>query len=344
MSTDTIRLASGALIPRGDAGAIDTESLASDAVTTAKIKDGEIGTADIANMAVTAEKLAADAVETAKIKDANVTYAKIQNVSATNRLLGRKTAEAGSVEEITVGGDITQSGSTFTIAGGVVSANKLQQAAEDLGDADVTVNLSNLNEGNVTNLTIDGIMTAESFIGNVTGNCSGSSGSCTGNAATVTNGVYTTDTGTVSGTMIAAGAVTAAKLDSGITATYRDVGVYDFAVSGGIQGIIALVGSSLPTNASITHAWYEVLDAPTSEGSATIALGVATDDADGILTATAFDNAVFTEAFHDATPNGAATNFTGKTTEARTMTITIAGADLTAGKIRVFADYCISAA
>lgn len=44
-----------------------------------------------------------------------VTYAKMQNVSATNRILGRSTAGSGDVEEITVGGDLTQSGSTFTV-------------------------------------------------------------------------------------------------------------------------------------------------------------------------------------------------------------------------------------
>lgn len=44
-----------------------------------------------------------------------VTYAKMQNVSASNRILGRSTAGSGDVEEITVGGDITQSGSTFTV-------------------------------------------------------------------------------------------------------------------------------------------------------------------------------------------------------------------------------------
>jgi hypothetical protein len=44
-----------------------------------------------------------------------VTYAKMQNVSATNRILGRSTAGSGDVEEITVGGDLTQSGSNFTV-------------------------------------------------------------------------------------------------------------------------------------------------------------------------------------------------------------------------------------
>lgn len=76
---------------------------------------GSIGTAELASNAIT----------TAKITDANVTYAKIQNVSATNTILGRKTAGAGVVEEITVAGDLTQSGSTFTIANAAVTTAKL---------------------------------------------------------------------------------------------------------------------------------------------------------------------------------------------------------------------------
>jgi hypothetical protein len=58
-----------------------------------------------------------------------VTYAKMQNVSATNRLLGRSTAGSGDVEEITVGGDLTQSGSTFTVTTATTStAGKVELA------------------------------------------------------------------------------------------------------------------------------------------------------------------------------------------------------------------------
>lgn len=51
---------------------------------------------------------------TADIPDGSVSYAEIQNVSATNRILGRATAGAGSIEEITVGGGLTLSGTTLT--------------------------------------------------------------------------------------------------------------------------------------------------------------------------------------------------------------------------------------
>lgn len=60
-----------------------------------------------------------------------VTYAKIQNISAAGVLLGRKTAGAGSTEEITPAGDITLSGSTFTIANSAVTGVKIAASTID---------------------------------------------------------------------------------------------------------------------------------------------------------------------------------------------------------------------
>jgi len=72
-------------------------------------------------------------VRTADIANNAVTYAKMQHVSATNRILGRKTASAGDVEEITVGGDLSQSGSNFTIAAGAVTGAKIATTADIAG-------------------------------------------------------------------------------------------------------------------------------------------------------------------------------------------------------------------
>ena len=69
--------------------------------------------------------------------------------------------------------------------------------------------------------TITGTGTiAGTFTGNVTGNVSGTSGSTTGNAATVTNGVYTTDTGTVTSTMIADGTIVNADVNASAALAY----------------------------------------------------------------------------------------------------------------------------
>ena len=58
-----------------------------------------------------------DAVTTAKILNSNVTYAKIQNAT-TNRLIGRATAGAGVIEEITLGTNLSFTGTTLNAAGG----------------------------------------------------------------------------------------------------------------------------------------------------------------------------------------------------------------------------------
>ncbi len=117
-------------------------------------------------------------------------------------------------------------------------------------------------------------------------------------------------------------------------------GMYDFSVNGGSVGNIAI--ASIPDNSTVVKAWYEVLTAPTSGGSATIAFGVQTNDAAGILAATAYNNAVFNTGYHDAIPDGTATNFTTKTTAVRSLVMTIGTSALTAGKIRIWAEYITS--
>lgn len=57
--------------------------IAADAVTTAKMLDGNVTTAKLADLAITAAKLAADAVETAKILDLAVTTGKLGELAVT---------------------------------------------------------------------------------------------------------------------------------------------------------------------------------------------------------------------------------------------------------------------
>jgi hypothetical protein len=118
--------------------------------------------------------------------------------------------------------------------------------------------------------------------------------------------------------------------------------IYDFDVDGGAVSTIDL-DVDLPDNATITRAWYEVLTAPTSAGAATIAFSTA-KAANEIVTATAYNDAVFALGYHDAIPDGTAANFTTKTTNAAgtQLEMTIGTAALTAGKIRLWAEYVVS--
>jgi len=132
-----------------------------------------------------------------------------------------------------------------------------------------------------------------------------------------------------------------------ITKTFTAVALYDFGINGGAQGDIDLAivsnGMALPNNAVVVRAWYEIITPFTSDGGSTVAFGVDVDDAGGLKGATAFGDASYAAGFHDFLPDGTAVNFTTKTTDARAIILTIAGgADLTAGKVRVWCEYVVS--
>lgn len=88
------------------------------------------------------------------------------DLTVTNSIAGSVTGTAATVTgatqaSITTCANLTTVGTigTGVWQGTTIKANYLQQAAADLGDVDITVDLSNSNAGNVTNLTIDGTLT-----------------------------------------------------------------------------------------------------------------------------------------------------------------------------------------
>jgi hypothetical protein len=119
--------------------------------------------------------------------------------------------------------------------------------------------------------------------------------------------------------------------------------LYDVDVDGGTEGTYNL--AKLPDNAVVTRAWYDILETITATGAATIAISTS-QVANEIVTATAYNNAVFgigPPAHHDAIPDGTATNFTTKTTAARTIDLIVAGGfDLTDGQLMLFYEYFVS--
>ena len=109
----------------------------------------------------------------------------------------------------------------------------------------------------------------------------------------------------------------------------------------GARTLVAAAGGALqiPAGAILVSYMIESLEAFTSDGSATLALGF-TGTAAGIMAATAFDNAaiaIATTGFeHSATIGGAVGGIGGA---AKNCLLTIAGAAITAGTCHVFVTY-----
>ena len=85
-------------------------TIASNAITTAKINADAITSAKIVDNAINSEHYTDGSIDTAHIADDQVTYAKMQNVSATNRILGRDSSGAGIIEEIAPADVVTMLG------------------------------------------------------------------------------------------------------------------------------------------------------------------------------------------------------------------------------------------
>lgn len=115
-------------------------------------------------------------------------------------------------------------------------------------------------------------------------------------------------------------------------------GDYDFAVDGGAQGDIDLMGvAGVPSGAIVVGGFVEVTAALTSGGAATAALKI--EGADDLIAAAAVSGAPWSATGRKSV----VPNFTGantiKTTAARDIALTIATADLTAGAFKAVLFY-----
>ena len=115
---------------------------------------------------------------------------------------------------------------------------------------------------------------------------------------------------------------------------------YDYSVDGGAVSTIGL-GVTIPDNAIVTRTYYEVITTLTSNAAndaATIALDIPTDDAAGLVAATAISAGgdIWDAGYHDGVQDGAATNFSVKTTAARELSVTIGVEAIDAPGIVVF--------
>lgn len=114
------------------------------------------------------------------------------------------------------------------------------------------------------------------------------------------------------------------------------VGVYDFAADGGAVGTIGLVGGLvIPAGATIVGGFVDVVTALASGGAATIACQV--EAANDVVTAVGV--ASWTTGRKNILPamaSGALTaSTTVRTTTARDISLVVAAAALTAGKVKV---------
>lgn len=112
------------------------------------------------------------------------------------------------------------------------------------------------------------------------------------------------------------------------TGAYHGVALYDFETDGGAVGNIGM-GLKVPADVVILYATINVRTAPTSGGAATVALTLQTT-AD-VLVATAIASVT---GLINGRPDWAVANAI-KTTAERELSLTVAVAALTAGKIEV---------
>jgi len=114
--------------------------------------------------------------------------------------------------------------------------------------------------------------------------------------------------------------------------------VYDFAVNGGATGFkdLSSLGKRISAGAVIVDMYYRVDVAPTSGGSATIALGDVNDN-DRYKAATAYNDAAYALNFVAKAAQGVPANITAA--DIGKMGILIETATLTAGKIKFLVSF-----
>lgn len=180
---------------------------------------------------------------------------------------------------ITIGGDLIVNGTTTTVNSTTV----------DIGDNIVRVNTSGLNTGgfevytgtdykqlvwNVSNnrweFTGGNIYTSGNFIGNLSGN-----------ATTVTNGVYITDTGTVTSTMIANNTIVDADINSSAGIVYSKLSLTSGIVDSDISGSAGIVDTKLATISTSG----KVSNSATTATSSNTASAIVARDSSGNFTA-----------------------------------------------------------
>ena len=180
---------------------------------------------------------------------------------------------------VTVGGNLIVQGTTTTVNSTTV----------EIGDNIIRVNTSGLNTGGMEVYTGSD---AKSVVWNTSANrweftggnvyTSGNFiGSLSGNAATVTNGVYTTDNGTVTSTMIADNTIVNADINSSAAIAYSKLNLSSSIVNADIANAAAIADSKLATISTAG----KVSNSATTATNANTASAIVSRDASGNFSA-----------------------------------------------------------
>jgi hypothetical protein len=177
----------------------------------------------------------------------------ITNAGVTSNVAGTGISVSGATGAVTItntgvtaasaGSGISLSSSTGSVTitnTGVLSTVAGTHITVSAGTGNVTIGTDATSANTVSTIVArdsSGNFSAGTITANITGNVSG-------NAGTVTNGVYTTDTGTVTNTMLAGSIANSKLANSSVTVTAGT------GLSGG--GAVSLGGSVTLTNAGVT--------------------------------------------------------------------------------------------
>ncbi len=277
------------------------------------VKDLGIITAKLANGAVTTAKLADDAVETAKIKDINVTTAKLAPNAVTTSKISDANVTNAKLDKV----NIPLSGFGAAIADVDLGSNKLTNVTNPSSAQDAaTKSYVDTATSSITTLT-DGKI----YVGNATNEAT--QVTPTGDVTITNTGVTAIGTGKVVTTMLAADAVTSAKITDG-TIVVGDLA--DDAVE-----------TAKIKNANVTNAKLDKTNIPLSGfGAATADVDLGSNKLTGVANPTAAQDAA-TKSYVDSQIStgvvDATTTVKGKVQLAGDLTGTAAEPVVAAGKI-----------
>ena len=225
-----------------------------------------------------------------------------------------------TISDVIVGGNLTVQGTTTTVNSSTVN----------IGDNIIRVNTSGLSTGGLEVYT--GSTTKSVVWNNVSNRWEFSGGdvytsgnfigSLSGNASSVTNGVYTTDTGTVTSTMIANDTIVNADINSSAAIAYSKLNLSTSIVNGDISTSAAIADSKLATISTAG----KVSNSATTATNANTASAIVSRDASGnfsagTITASLSGNAT-------SVTNGVYTTDTGTVTSTMIANNTIVDADI----------------